>query len=156
MENKPTCATASISSARTGCRTAPSETSTRRRKPMIRLVPTPLLRNLTRRKNDDMTKTIEEAANKYADNAYYPAPDYGWYESDDEQMKEVLADTFKTGADYLVSLPLASRLTAEEKERVRKEYANTYPNDIDCGVENMLIQGVLERIFGKEFFKEEE
>ena len=103
-----------------------------------------------------MTKTIEEAANKYADNAYYPAPDYGWYESDDEQMKEVLADTFKTGADYLVSLPLASRLTAEEKERVRKEYANTYPNDIDCGVENILIQDVLERIFGADFFKEGE
>lgn len=61
-----------------------------------------------------MTKTIEEAANKYADNAYYPAPDYGWYESDDEQMKEVLADTFKTGADYLMSLPLASRLTDAE------------------------------------------
>ena len=51
---------------------------------------------------------------------------------------------------------LASRLTAEEKERVRKEYANTHPNDIDCGVENILIQGVLERIFGSDFFKEEE
>lgn len=47
----------------------------------------------------------------------------------------------------------SDRLTAEEKERVRKEYANTYPNDIDCGVENMLIQGVLERIFGTDFFQ---
>lgn len=56
----------------------------------------------------------------------------------------------------LEELPLNERLTAEEKERVRKEYANTYPNDIDCGVENMLIQGVLERIFGADFFKEEE
>lgn len=25
-----------------------------------------------------MSTTIEEAANEYADNAYYPAPDYGW------------------------------------------------------------------------------
>lgn len=56
----------------------------------------------------------------------------------------------------LEELPLSERLTAEEKERVRKEYANTYPNDIDCGVENILIQGVLERIYGKDFFKEEE
>lgn len=51
--------------------------------------------------------------------------------------------------------PLAQRLTAEEKERVRKEYTNTYPLDPDCGVANILIQGVLERIFGKEFFKED-
>lgn len=55
-----------------------------------------------------------------------------------------------------MQLPLAQRLTAEEKERVRKEYANTYPLDPDCGVANILIQGVLERIFGKDFFKEEE
>lgn len=58
--------------------------------------------------------------------------------------------------DKNMQLPLAQRLTAEEKERVRKEYANTYPLDPDCGVANILIQGVLERIFGKDFFKEEE
>lgn len=104
-----------------------------------------------------MTKTIEEAANKYADNAYYPAPDYGWYESDDEQMKEVLADTFKTGADYLMSLPLASRLTAEEKERVRKIYY-----DAERGEENGHYDvypdpcEVMRVIFGKDFFKEGE
>lgn len=64
--------------------------------------------------------------------------------------------TCKDALTWLFSQPLASRLTAEEKEMVRKEYANTYPNDIDCGVENILIQGVLERIFGAEMFNEKE
>lgn len=64
--------------------------------------------------------------------------------------------TCKDALTWLFSQPLASRLTAEEKERVRKEYANTYPNDIDCGVENILIQGVLERIFGTDMFNEKE
>lgn len=103
-----------------------------------------------------MTKTIEEAANKYADNAYYPAPDYGWYESDDEQMKEVLADTFKTGADDLMSLPLASRLTAEEKERVRKEYWRAARDWIGIGDARGYCRTciALESIFGADFFKE--
>ena len=105
-----------------------------------------------------MTKTIEEAANKYADNAYYPAPDYGWYESDDEQMKEVLADTFKTGADYLMSLPLASRLTAEEKEQIR--FAHKMAKDFAERVNPMSAEVfkaqymLLESIFGSDFFKE--
>lgn len=55
----------------------------------------------------------------------------------------------------IMSLPLSDRLTAEEADLIRKEYNNTYPLDPDCGVANILIQGVLERIFGKEFFKED-
>lgn len=51
--------------------------------------------------------------------------------------------------------PLSGRLTAEEADMIRKEYTNTYPLDPDCGVANILIQGVLERIFGKDFFKED-
>lgn len=70
--------------------------------------------------------------------------------------KDGWTDCFVSGAEAFMQLPLAQRLTAEEKERVRKEYANTYPLDPDCGVANILIQGVLERIFGKDFFKEEE
>lgn len=65
-------------------------------------------------------------------------------------------DGFKAGTNYVYDLPLSGRLTADEKERVRKEYADTCPNDIDCGIENMLIQDVLKRIFGADFFKEEE
>lgn len=109
-----------------------------------------------------MTKMIEEAAREYADNAYYPAPDYGWYESDDEQMKEVLADAFKAGANRVYELPLSDRMTAEEKERVRRMYkglkslyaeqkgsvfrfAEVYKGKYE----------LLESIFGADFFKEE-
>lgn len=96
-----------------------------------------------------MNKTIEEAAreasvaycSKYADSA---------------QPYEVAYTEFMHGANHIMALPLRDRLTEAEKEMVRKEYANTHPNDIDCGVENMLIQGVLERIFGADFFKEGE
>lgn len=101
-----------------------------------------------------MTKTIEEVAKKaIIDNDFFMAdpkhPDF--VDRGLEQMRAC-----KWVINHIFSLPIASRLTAEEKERVRKEYANTYPNDIDCGIENMLIQDVLERIFGADFFKEEE
>ena len=92
-----------------------------------------------------MTQTIEEAARDYAANANVTSENF---------CPEDITDAFENGAWYVKDLPLRDRLTDEEKERVRKEYADTYPNDIDCGVENMLIQGVLERIFGADFFKE--
>lgn len=95
-----------------------------------------------------MSKTIEELASEYYLNEVING------ETCDD--KDGWTDCFVSGAEAFMQLPLAQRLTAEEKERVRKEYANTYPNDIDCGVENMLIQGVLERIFGADFFKKEE
>lgn len=95
-----------------------------------------------------MSKTIEELAS-----AYYLNEVINGDTCDD---KDGWTDCFISGAEAFMQLPLASRLTSEEKERVRKEYADTYPNDIDCGVANILIQGVLERIFGKDFFKEEE
>ena len=98
---------------------------------------------MNKKTNDDMTKTIEEAAKDYA----YDIGDSDW-----ERM--LLQDAFIDGINHIMQSPLCDRLTAEEKERVRKEYANTYPNDIYCGVENILIQGVLERIFGKDFCKE--
>ena len=99
-----------------------------------------------------MTKTIEEAAKKaITDNDFFMA-DPNHPEFVDRGLEQMRA--CKWVINHIFSLPLASRLTSEEKERVRKEYANTYPNDIDCGVENMLIQGVLERIFGADFFKE--
>ena len=100
-----------------------------------------------------MSKAIEEAAKEYANNAYYPEPDYGWYESDDEQMKECLADTFKAGANYVCGLPLASRMTAEEKERINKAYAYAITHiEFD---ENRAEVRLLHHIFGKDFFKEE-
>lgn len=95
-----------------------------------------------------MTKTIEELASEYYLNEVV--------NGDTCDDKDGWVDCFVSGAEAFMKLPLASRLTAEEKERVRREYANTYPNDIDCGVANMLIQGVLKRIFGADFFKEGE
>lgn len=90
-----------------------------------------------------MTKKIEELAKDYA---------YNIGDSDWERM--LLQDAFMDGAAYIMQLPLSSRLTTEEADLIHKEYNNTYPLDPDCGVANLLIQGVLERIFGKEFFKE--
>jgi len=100
-----------------------------------------------------MNKTIEELAKQYAK---YQTDEQG-YGSMEEWKQDVAIyyDDAKEVLSWLFAKPLCDRLTAEEKERVRKEYANTYPNDPDCGIANILIQGVLERIFGKEFFEED-
>lgn len=111
-----------------------------------------------------MNKTIEEAAKEAVRKEYFCEScaykndcDLCGGENTAFDCCECPADSyedgFKAGANHVYGLPLSQRLTAEEKEWVRKEYANTYPNDIDCGVENMLIQGVLERIFGADFFQ---
>lgn len=108
-----------------------------------------------------MTKTIEEAAKDYA----YDIGDSDW-----ERMR--LQDAFMDGTNYIMQLPLSSRLTAEEKERVRVLYKEELgmaqhfhlkakaSNDISCrqhyyGLREPYISRMklLERIFGKEFFK---
>ena len=94
-----------------------------------------------------MNKTIEELVYSFAIRQFHKAPI-----NTERDLMCVCSDF----ANEFLAQPLSSRLTAEEKERVRKEYANTYPLDPDCGVANILIQGVLERIYGKDFFKEEE
>lgn len=55
---------------------------------------------LGKQKETVTQEEIEKAAKEYAETAYYPAPDYNWYESDDEQMRECLSDTFRTGANF--------------------------------------------------------
>ena len=42
--------------------------------------------------------TTEEKAKAYAEKAYYPAPEYGWYESDHEAMTDVLEQAYLAGA----------------------------------------------------------
>lgn len=42
--------------------------------------------------------TTEEKARAYAEKAYYPAPEYGWYESDHEAMTDVLEQAYLAGA----------------------------------------------------------
>lgn len=103
-----------------------------------------------------MNKTIEELAKAYAEDMC-PIGDYcgGIYDEQRNSDLPIYTDDAKSVLSWLFAKPLTQRLTSEEKEMIRKEYANTYPLDPDCGVANILIQGVLERIFGKEFFKED-
>lgn len=88
---------------------------------MIRLVPTPLLRNLTRRKNDDMTKTIEELAKQYAEDMC-PIGDYcgGIYDEQRNSDLPIYFDDAKSVLTWLFAKPLAQRLTPEEKERMKR------------------------------------
>lgn len=94
-----------------------------------------------------MTKTIEEAAKDYA---------YDIGNSDWERM--LLQDAFMDGAAYIMQLPLSDRLTAEEKERVRKEYWRAARDWIGIGDARGYCRTciALESIFGADFFKEGE
>lgn len=101
-----------------------------------------------------MSKTIEELASEYYSNEVI--------NGDTCDDKDGWTDCFVSGADALMQLPLASRLTTEEKERVREEYS-----DNKCLIESASLSYVqrevfqkinetLESIFGKDFFKEGE
>ena len=112
-----------------------------------------------------MTKTIEELASEYYLNEVI--------NGDTCDDKDGWTDCFVSGAQALMSLPLTSRLTAEEKERVRVLYNEELgmaqhfhkkakaSNDISCrqhyyGLREPYISRMklLEHIFGKDFFKE--
>lgn len=75
-------------------------------------------------------------------------------------------DGFKAGAAHLMALPLPSRMTEEEKERVRNQYKEAQgwldektsfenPNE-QLRICAVAIQDRLESIFGADFFKEGE
>lgn len=105
-----------------------------------------------------MSKTIEEAAKQaIIDNNYFMAgpnhPDIV-----DRGLEQMRACKWVIG--HIFSLPLASRLTAEEKEQIRfahktaKTFAErTNPMSAEVFKGQYLL---LESIFGKDFFKEEE
>lgn len=107
-----------------------------------------------------MTKTIEETANEYAAN---------WeakHNIHNPELYNLIADAYKASAERIMSLPLAQRLTAEEKERVRAMYSEAQswldektsfdnPNE-QLRLCAVAIQDRLERIFSADFFKEEE
>lgn len=103
-----------------------------------------------------MNKIIEELAKQYAKDMC-SAEDYTDGSDDEEYKFDMLVcfDDAKSVLGWIFNKSLDMRLTDNEKACVRGEYANTYPNDLDCGATNILIQGVLERIFGKDFFKED-
>lgn len=104
-----------------------------------------------------MTKTIEEAAAEYAGefvkkhNLYNP------------ELLQVIVDAYKASAERMMSLPLAQRLTVEEKEmikRIYKELKSLYTEHKDSVFRFAEVYKgqyeLLESIFGKDFFKEEE
>lgn len=71
-----------------------------------------------------MTKTIEEAARESAEAAY----DGGEFQTDSERDQGVkdLTEAFMLFYKKdIMSLPIAQRLTAKEKEMMRNEYAKT-------------------------------
>lgn len=105
---------------------------------------------------NNKTLTKDHQAQEYAEDTC-PIGDYcgGVYDEQRNSDLPICFNDAKSVLTWLFAKPLAQRLTAEEKEMAREEYSNTYPLDPDCGVANILIQGVLERIFGKEFFKED-
>lgn len=102
-----------------------------------------------------MTKTIEEAANEYAAN---------WaakHNIHNPELYDLIVDAYKASAERIMSLPLAQRLTAEEKERVRRihmEYKRLYAKHKDSVFRwAEVYKGkyeLLESIFGADFFKE--
>lgn len=119
-----------------------------------------------------MTKTIEEVANE-AVRKEYLCEKCAWKDDCDfcggentafdccECPADSYEDGFKAGANYVYELPLSDRMTAEEKERVRKEYWRAYSESFSptsC-LDRQYARGryqVLREIFGSDFFKEGE
>lgn len=93
---------------------------------------------------------IEKAAKEYAETAYYPAPDYNWYESDDEQMRECLSDTFKAGANFAlgkqekdgIDLKKLDKMLDDALEKETKESLNQWLSEKDT---DTVIQGWVAR-----------
>lgn len=92
-----------------------------------------------------MSKTIEEAAKDYA---------YDMGDSDWERM--LLQDAFIDGINHIMQLPLCDRLTAKEKERMRKIYYDAERGEVN-GHYDVYPDPceVMRVIFGKDFFKDE-
>lgn len=115
-----------------------------------------------------MSKTIEEAAKEFVAN-YYELEEYGDEVSDIEIDNS--EECFIGGASHVLSLPLSQRLTDEERERIKANYADAKDiharcvgtmcknhiadlhNEYNKGL-NMGIIIALKHIFGKELFGE--
>lgn len=112
-----------------------------------------------------MTETIKEAARE-AVRKEYLCEKCAWKDNCDfcrgvntpfdccECSADSYEDGFKAGVNYVYGLPLAQRLTAEEKERVRRIYnRKRFDTEYSKEVEWMEKQ-LLEHLFGADFFKE--
>lgn len=82
-----------------------------------------------------MTKTIEDLAREYVNDIYSGDIDF--------------VDEAESVLSWLFDKPLGDRLTAAEKERVRKMYWQ-------AAMDWVGVYDVLEEIFGNEFFREGE
>lgn len=114
-----------------------------------------------------MSNTIEEAAREYVEHMC-PIGNYCGDVHDEQRHFEmsIYLNNAKDVLEWLYQQPLASRLTYEEKERVRKMYSKAQgwldektsfenPNE-QLRICAVAIQDRLERIFGAELFKEGE
>ena len=120
-----------------------------------------------------MTKTIEEAAREYAE-AMCPIGDYcgGVYDEQRNSDLPIYTDDAKSVLEWLFTKPLLQRLTDEERERIKANYADAKDiharcvgtmcknhiadllNEYTKGL-NMGIMIALKYIFGKEMFEKE-
>lgn len=108
-----------------------------------------------------MTKTIEEAAKQFTDELF-AGDDLTDFDTQTEKNDAYV--TCMAFGNHLMEQPLSVRLTAEEKERVRKIYAECELIEMDDSpnlpadriTEATAKIQVLESIFGKDFFKEGE
>lgn len=102
-----------------------------------------------------MSKTIEELAREIAEAAY----NGGDFQNDDEMEQGIkdLAESFMLFyTEDIMRLPLSSRLTTEEKERIRTYHKLAHDGYWECNSANKAVVKVLESIFGSDFFKEVE
>lgn len=102
-----------------------------------------------------MTKTIEEAAKSIAKD--FIMENKNRINNDAPLTHECV----QYAVERVMSLPLASRLTTKEKERVRKAYKamSDYGNNkgVECAsCANYAARVWMECIFGTDFFKEGE
>lgn len=104
-----------------------------------------------------MSKTIEELAKQYADDMC-PIGDCcgGVYDEQRHSDLSIYTDDAKSVLSWLFGKPLASRLTAEEKERVKAKYWAAAKDNAGLGKawNQCRMCVILESIFGKDFFKE--
>lgn len=109
-----------------------------------------------------MTKTIEELAKQYAEDMC-PVGDYCGVVYDEQRNCDlpIYIDDAKSVLTWMFDKPIRDRLTAEEKEIVRKVYKamSDYgkKKDVMCAdCANYAARVCMERIFGAEMFNEKE
>jgi hypothetical protein len=94
-----------------------------------------------------MSMTIEELVYSFAIRQFHKAPI-----NTERDLMCVCSDF----ANEFLAQPLSSRLTTEEKERVRTCHKLARDGYWECNCADKAVVKVLESIFGADFFKEEE